>query len=238
MKTNFSKILLPLLLTGGAHGAVVWTTTFTDSSAGANTGRNVVNTAASGFTDTLSSTYVLTRSEAATPTFLTGTNNSAANFNPRQNVDNAAGAFWQADFTFTGGTSTVDLSGVSFQIYRFNNTGNTQASDATSRTVNFSAFYTTNGGTSWSPLGAVKNINTTTSNSGNILLNLDFALTNAATVDLSENDFQVRFRAENDGTNAGANIGINSFSVNAIPEPSASLLLAAGTILLITRRRA
>ncbi len=238
METIAARFFLALLLAGTSHGAVLWTTTFTDSSAGANTGRNVVNTPSSPFTDTLTSTYNLTRSGSASPIFLTGTGNSVFNFNPQQNVDNASGAFWQASFTFTGGTSTFDLSSVAFQIYRFNNSGNTQASDAVSRTVNFSAYYTTDGGTTWSQFGATKNVNTTGSNTTNTHLNLDFSLASPVSVNLSENDFQIRFRAENDSTNAGANIGITSFTVNSIPEPSASLLLAAGSVLIFTRRRA
>ncbi len=244
MKTTLHKarIIAPLLLSlplvQASHAATLWTTTFTDSSAGANTGRNVVNTPSAPFSDTLTSTYALTRSGSDTPLFLTGTGNSVSNFNPRQNVDNASGAFWQADFTYIGGTATFDLSSVAFQIYRFNNTGNVQASDANSRTVNFSAYYTIDNGTTWTQLGTTRNINTTASNLSNVYLNLDFAASSPVSVDLTENDFRIRFRAENDGTNAGANIGINSFAVNAIPEPSSSLLLAAGSLLLITRRRA
>lgn len=232
-----------LTLGAGVSQAAVtlWTTTFSDNSAGANTNRAMANTPSAPFADALSATWSLTRSGTATPLFLTGTSNGANNFNPRQNVDNAAGAFWQADFAFAGGASAIAFSGASFNIYRYNNTGAMQGADAVLRTVNFTAWYSINGGLDWIQMGATQNIDTTASNTtdspANLYIPLTFSLASPATVDLGADDFLIRFRAENDATNAGANIGINSFAVNTIPEPSAALLGGLGLLGLLRRRR-
>ncbi len=243
MKTAHTFVIFAALcLAPGAHAAIaLWTTTFTDNSAGANTDRAMANAPAAPFTDNLSATWSLTRSGSASPIFLTGTDNNANNFNPNQNVDNAAGAFWQADFAFTGGTATIDLQGATFNIYRYNNGGNMQTADTLLRTVDFSAWYTTDGGTNWTPIGATQNVNTTASHTtnspDNLFIPLSFALPALSAVNLGTADFGIRFRAENDATNSGANIGINSFTVNTIPEPTAALLGALGLLGLMRRRR-
>lgn len=218
---------------------VLWNTSFTDNSGGLNTNRQVNNSGWAGVNSTAS--WALTRSGSATPIFLTGATNGADNFNPNQNVDNAAGAFWQGDFNFSG-TGIFEFSSIDFDIYRYNNAGAMQISDSVVRTIDFSSFYTVNGGATWNQIGSTQNVNTTLSNTtnapDNIYINLLFSLNSPISVNLASNQFAIRFRAANDSTNAGANIGINNFNVNsAIPEPSAILVLTIGWAGLAGRRR-
>jgi hypothetical protein len=217
---------------------VLWNTSFTDNSGGLNTNRQVNNNGWAGVNSTAS--WALTRSGSGSPVFLTGANNGANNFNPNQNVDNAANAFWQGDFSFTG-TGIFEFSSIDFDIYRYNNSGAMQTSDNTVRSVDFSSFYTVNGGATWNQIGSTQNVNTTLSNTSspsNIYINLLFSLNSPISVNLASNQFAIRFRAANDNTIAGANIGINNFNVNsAIPEPSAVPVLTFGLAGLAGRRR-
>ena len=165
MKLSFPKIKIFLILVnaaafaGSAQAATLWTTTFsgTLNSAG-NASRTITNTPTGSFTDTLATTTsALTRSSTGGNFFLTGTGNTFANYNPNQNVDNVAStAGWNAIFDFGTGTQTIDLSDVTFNVYRFNSGGATQATDATVRNVNISAEYSLDGGGAWTALAATK----------------------------------------------------------------------------------
>ena len=160
-------------------------------------------------------------------------------FNPDKNVDNAAGAGWNSVFDFNGGTQTISLSGITFNIVRFNSTGAIQASDATVRSVLISGEYTLNGGTTWTSLAATQTVNLTGSNTTTPDIALGFDLAAPVTVNLASADFQIRYTVLNDGTNAGAYNGITSIVANGsvVPEPGAALLGSLGALALLRRRR-
>lgn len=235
-------IAATILLAASAQGAVLWTTTFsgTNNTSG-NASRSITNTPSGSFTDTLATTTsALTRNTATGNFFLTGSGNTFQNYNPNQNTDNAVGAGWNSIFDFGVGTQTILLSDVTFNIYRFNSSGNTQGVDSNVRSVNVSAEYTLDGGTSWADLAAAKSVNLTNSNSTNsVNIPLNFALASPAIVDLSINDFQIRYTVVNDNTNVGAYNGISSIEFNGtvVPEPSAALLGGLGLLALLRRRR-
>jgi hypothetical protein len=190
----------------------------------------------------VTTTSALTRSSTGGNFFLTGTGNTFANYNPNQNVDNVAStAGWNAIFDFGTGTQTIDLSDVTFNVYRFNSGGATQATDATVRNVNISAEYSLDGGGAWTALAATKLVNLTTSNTTTgVNIALNYALGAPVTVNLASDDFQIRYNVLNDGATAGAYNGISSmvFNGNVVPEPSAALLGGLGLLGLLGRRRA
>ena len=227
-----------------AQAAVLWTTTFsgTVNTAG-NASRTIANTPVGLFTDTLATTTsALTRSSTGGNFFLTGTGNTFANYNPNQNVDNVVStAGWNAIFDFGTGTQTIDLSDVTFNIYRFNSGGATQATDTNVRNVNIGAEYTLNGGGAWTALAATKVVNLTTSNTTTgVNLALNYALGTPVTVNLASDDFQIRYTVLNDAATSGAYNGISSlvFNGSVVPEPSAALLGGLGLLALLRRRRA
>lgn len=228
---------------GSSHAAVLWTTTFSGTVNTDNTSRTITNTPAGSFTDALATTTsALTRSSTGGNFFLTGTGNTFANYNPNQNVDNVANtAGWNAIFDFGPGTQTIDLSDVTFNIYRFNSSGATQATDANVRNVNISAEYSLNGGGTWTALAATKLVNLTTSNTTTgVNIALNYAPGAPVTVNLASDDFQIRYTVLNDAATSGAYNGISSivFNGSVVPEPSAALLGGLGLLGLLRRRRA
>lgn len=238
IKKHLTYLTLALAICLPAQGAILWTTSFSGID---NTARTLVNTPGGDFTDSLSSTYELSFNGTvpATP-FLSGTGNPMTNFNPNKNVDNAAGAGWNSVFDFNGGSQVISLSGVTFNIYRFNSTGAVQAPDTTPRSVLISGEYTLDGGANWLSLASTRTVNLTDSNTSTPMIALDFNLDTAAEVDLASDDFRIRYTVLNDGANAGAFNGINSitFDGTVVPEPSAFLLGSLGALALLRRRRA
>jgi MYXO-CTERM domain-containing protein len=242
-KSHSCTLVAAVLLAASAQGAVLWTTTFsgTVNNTG-NSSRVITNTPSGSFTDTLATTTsALTRSSATGNFFLTGTGNGFTNYNPNQNVDNVANtAGWNSIFDFGTGTQTIELSDVTFNILRFNSSGATQISDAFVRNVNISAEYTLNGGTSWTALAATQLVNLSNSNTTTgVNIALNYALGTPVTVNLSTDDFQIRYSVLNDNATAGAFTGISSmvFNGTVVPEPSAALLGGLGVLGLLRRRR-
>jgi hypothetical protein len=237
IKKHLHSLAIALAITLPGQAAVLWTTTFNGTD---NTARTMTSTAAGDFTDTLTSSYALTfNGTTPSPAFRTGTGNPVTTFNPDKNVDNAAGAGWNSVFDFNGGTQTISLSGITFNIVRFNSTGAIQASDATVRSVLISGEYTLNGGTTWTSLAATQTVNLTGSNTTTPNIALSFDLAAPVTVNLASADFQIRYTVLNDGTNAGAYNGITSIVANGsvVPEPGAALLGSLGALALLRRRR-
>lgn len=237
IKKHLQSLAIALAITLPGNAAVLWTTTFNGTD---NTARTMTNTVSGDFTSTLTSTYTLTfNGTTPSPAFRTGTGNTVTTFNPDKNVDNAAGAGWNSVFDFNGGTQTVSLSGVTFNILRFNSTGAVQASDTTARNVLISGEYTLNGGTTWTSLAATQTINLTTSNTATPNIALNFDLASPVTVNLATDDFQIRYTVLNDAVNGGAYNGITSivFNGTTVPEPTAALLGSLGALALLRRRR-
>lgn len=237
---HLSRTLVASILvsTASSHAAVLWTSTFSGTD---NTARAVINTPSGTFTDTLTATSALSVNGGnPSPLFRTGTGNTLANFNPDKNVDNAAGAGWNSIFDYNGGGQSISLSDVTFNIYRFNSSGNVQASDANIRNVLISGEYTLNGGTTWTSLAAAKTVNLSNSSTASPNIALNFALTTPVDIDLANDDFQIRYTVLNDSVNVGAYNGISSisFSGSVIPEPSAAVLSGLGMFALLRRRRA
>jgi MYXO-CTERM domain-containing protein len=157
-------------------------------------------------------------------------------------VDNATGAGWNAVFDFGAGLQSIDLSDVTFNIFRFNSSGATQATDTTVRNVNISAEYTLNGGSSWNALAATQLVNLTNSNTTTgVNIALNYALAAPVTINLATDDFKIRYTVLNDAANAGAFNGISSIVFNgevvAVPESSTALLGGLGLLGLLRRRR-
>jgi hypothetical protein len=227
-------------VTATTHAATLWVTTFsgTNNTSG-NASRTITNTPTAPFTDTLATTTsALTRNITGGNFFLTGTNNGFNNYNPNQNVDNASNAGWNAVFDFNVGTATIDLTDITFRIYRFNSSGATQATDGNNRTVNLTTEYTLDGST-WNQVATSQAVNLTTSVTGNQFLNQTFTFASPLEVDLANDDFSVRFTVANDNQNSGAFLGINSITFNGtvVPEPTAALLGSFGLLPLLRRRR-
>lgn len=224
------------------HAAVLWNTTFSGSNNTDNASRTITNTPSGEFTDTLATTTsALTRSSTTGNFFLTGTGNVFGNYNPNQNVDNAAGAGWNAVFDFGTGSQTISLTDVTFNIFRFNGSGATQATDASVRDVNIGAEYTLNGGGSWTALAATQLVNLTNSNTTTgVNIALNYALESPVTVNLATNDFRIRYTVVNSGVSTGAYNGISSIAFNGsvVPEPTTALLGGLGLLSLLRRRRA
>jgi|GEM_PF-5775549 len=238
MKNTYASYLAVLLaMSSSSTAAVLWTTTFSGSN---NTVRTLINTSTGAFTDSLSGSYALSFNISdPSPLFNTGTGNTLNNFNPNKNVDNVTGAGWNSVFAFGAGSQSITLSDVTFNVYRFNSSGNTQATDANVRSVLINADFTLDGGASWTSLAAQKSVNLTNSVTSSPNIPLDFALGTPVAVNLATEDFRIRYTVTNDATNVGAYNGISSiaFSGSVVPEPSAALLGGLASLVLLRRRR-
>lgn len=242
-------IALALASLHHTHAAVLWTTTFSGAD---GTSRTLANTGGGGdFTDTLSATYANLTFQDATFTgtvFMhSGTMASGTYFSPRTNVDNPGaaspqnGGWWQSEFLYAGGTQTISLENVVFDVVWSNSSGNLQAGDASVRDITLTAQYSLNGGGSWTDLSLPQTYNLTVNPGTTAQQHQDrtFTLTTPLEVDHAAEDLWIRVRAENAGGTAGAYVNLRDITFNGtvIPEPAAALLGALGLLGLLRRRR-
>jgi hypothetical protein len=237
--------LLPLSV---AHAVVLWSTTFSGVD---GTARTLTNTAGDpSFTDTLTSGYVLTFEDVSfTGTVFMHSGNMATgdHFSPRTNVDNPGaaapqnGGWWQGEFQYSGGSQTISLASVVFDVVWSNSSGNRQAGDATVRDITLTAEYSLNGGGAWLPLDAAQTYNLTVPAPATALQqyqNRTFTLASPLTVDHATQDLWLRVKAQNANATAGAYVDLRdiTFEGSLIPEPSVALLAGLGLFGLRRRR--
>jgi hypothetical protein len=239
-------LLAILAALSSADAAVLWTTTFT----GANdTTRTLTNTTGGGaFTDSLSGSYAnLTFSD----TTFTGSSfknvSSGTYFSPNTNVDNPGagsgqnGGSWQTEFRYTGGTQTISLESIVFDMVWTSSTAAFQVGDATVRDITLTGEYSIDGGANWLALAAAQSYNMTV-NPGTIPQqhqDRTFTLASAVNVNHATQDLWIRVKAENSGATAGgyANIRDITFNGSVVPEPTAALLGSLGLLAFFHRRR-
>lgn len=246
MKTPVLALLLTTAATAPTQAAILWTTTFTGT---AETARSLVNTAVdAGFTDTLSGSSA---NLVFSDTSFTGSAfvnvGGRTYFRPNTNVDNPAaaspqnGGSWQSEFRYSGGSQTVSLESVSFDITRTNNVGTiATTSDGMVRQVLLTAEYSTDGGANWFSIAAAKTVNTTPSITATPDLTQTYTFASPLVVDHATSDLWIRFKAENTAESTGAYVNIHDISFNGsvVPEPATALLGSLGLLALLRRRRA
>ncbi len=240
-------LALPLLFAVAipAQAAILWTTSFTGTT---ETSRSLVNTAVdAGFTDSLSGSYAnLTFSDTSFTGSAFVNVGGRTQFSPNTNVDNPAasapqnGGSWQSEFRYSGGSQTISLESVSFDISRTNNTGALAATnDALIRQVLLTAEYSTDSGANWFSIAAAKTVNVTPSITATPDLTQTYSFASPLQVDHAATDLWIRFKAENTAESTGAYVNVHSisFSGSVVPEPSATLLGSIGLLALLRRKR-
>ena len=245
MKIPVLALLVLASAAAPTQAAILWTTTFTGT---AETSRSLVNTAVdASFTDSLSGSYA---NLVFSDTSFTGSAfvnvGARSYFSPNTNVDNPAaaspqnGGSWQSEFRYSGGTQTISLDSISFDITRTNNTGViATTSDGLLRQVLLTAEYSTDGGANWFNIEAAKTANITLSFTPNSDLTQTYTFASPLVVDHATTDLWIRFKAENAAESTGAYINIHDMSFNGsvVPEPTTALLGSIGLLALLRRRR-
>jgi hypothetical protein len=232
---------------GPAQAAVLWTTTFTGAD---GTARNLVNVN-TALTDTLTGddANLTFQDTTFTGTVFMHSGNMASGtyFSPRTNVDNPGaaspqnGGWWQSEFRYTGGTETISLESVVFDMVWSNSGGNFQVGDTVVRDITLTAQYSLDGGGNWADLAAPQTYNMTV-NPGTIAeqhQERSYTLAAPLAVDHATQDLWVRLRAENANATAGgyADVRDITFNGSVVPELSAILLGGLGLLSLLRRRR-
>lgn len=228
-----------------ADGAVLWTTTFSGTTEAARS--LAVAAGDPAFTDGLTATSAnLTFSDATftgSPFVNVG---GRTQFSPNTNVDNPAaaapqnGGSWQSEFRYTGGTQSITLDSVRFDITRTANGGAfATATDGLLRQVLLTAEYSLDGGGSWTSISAAKTVDTTASIAANPELAETYTFASPLTIDHATQDLWLRFKAENTAESTGAYINLQEIAFNGsvVPEPAAPALAIAGLVGLLLRRR-
>lgn len=242
-KALLLAILAPL---SSSHAAVLWTTSFTGVD---ETARTLVNTTGdASFTDSVTGTSAnLTFSDTTftAPDFKNV--GSRAYFSPNTNVDNPAaaggqnGGSWQSEFRYSGGSQTISLESVLFDMVWTNSTASFQVGDATVRDITLTGEYSVDGGTTWLALAAAQTYNMTVNPGTTAQQHQDrtFTLASPLTVNNATQDLWIRVKAENSGISSGAYANIRDITFNGtvVPEPAAALLGSLGLLALLRRRR-
>jgi hypothetical protein len=245
-----NKPLLPVLAAlaalSSADAAVLWTTAFTGTD---ETARSLVNTTGdASFTDTLagmSANLTFSDTTFTAPNFKNV--GSRTYFSPNTNVDNPAaaspqnGGSWQTEFRYTGGSQTISLESVVFDMVWTNSTGALQVGDTTVRDITLTGEYSLDGGANWLALAAAQSYNMTVNPGTTTQQHQDrtFTLGSTLTIDNATQDLWIRVKAENSGITAGAYANIRDITFNGtvVPEPTAALLGWLGLLALLRRRR-
>lgn len=242
-----ATVAAALACLGSAQAAILWTTTFTGAD---GTARNLVNTNTT-LTDTLSGDDAnLTFQDttfSGTIFMHSGTMATGTYFSPRTNVDNPAagapqnGGWWQSEFRYTGGTQTISLESVVFDMVWSNSGGNFQVGDTVVRDITLTAEYSLDGGAIWANLAAPQTYAMTV-NPGTAAeqhQERTYTLAGPLAVDHGTQDLWIRLKAENANTTAGAYVDVRDITFNGsvVPEPSAVLLGGLGLLGLLRRRR-
>jgi hypothetical protein len=200
----------------------LWITTFTGSD---GTNRSLVNTNNDpSFTDTLAADdFNLTFEDTSfTGTVFMHSNNmaSGAYYSPRTNVDNPGavspqnGGWWQAEFRYTGGSQTVSLTDVLFDVVWSNSSGTIQSGDATVRDITLTAEYSLNGGADWFNISSPQIYNLTVDGQNAAGQHQDRTFTPATPIAVNHatQDLWLRVRAENANATAGAYVNISTIT--------------------------
>jgi hypothetical protein len=222
-----SKLLIPALLSAMAltsHAAVILSTDFSGRTVSGTTASNITWTT-DGVSDPGSS---LTVDNVVLETHngnLFNTANAAGHFAPANNVGN--GGIWETSFTINVTGAPIQLSDIELGWNNFTGAG---AFQNTLRSVQYTV--TVLGNTSA----------TTVSGSfiSDLVLGVAGGYTNSIalpiTIDSSES-WTFTIRAEEGIEDFGNNTGLNSITLNAIPEPTITLLGCLGLLALLRRQR-
>jgi hypothetical protein len=244
--TRKTLLIAALAAVSSADAAVLWTTTFTGTD---ETARSLVNTTGdAAFTDTLagaSANLTFSDTTFTAPAFKNV--GGRTYFSPNTNVDNPAaaggqnGGSWQAEFRYSGGSQTIALESVVFDMVWSNSTGAIQVGDATVRDITLTGEYSLDGGSNWFALAAAQTYNMTVNPGTDAQQHQErtFTLSSTLNIDHATQDLWIRVKAENANATAGgyANLRDITFNGSAVPEPTAALLGSLGLLALLRRRR-
>lgn len=236
MRHSITVLPLVSLLLASASAADLWKTTFTGST-GDN--RNLINTGIdTSFTDSLNADDFGLLFEDTTFTgtvFMhSGAMASGTYYSPRTNVDNPAvaspqnGGWWQADFRYSGGAQTFDLSGVALEVTWSNSGGNIQTSGnnfgTSIRDVTLSLQYSLDGGVTWTEVAAPQTYDVTEPDTQDQIQVRTFNPVSAITVNHATQDLWLRVRAQNAGATIGGYVDIKSVTFQGAVIPSTGVL--------------
>lgn len=203
---------------------VLWSTRFAGSD---GTNRNLVNTNGdSSFTDSLAADDANLTFEDSTFTgtaFMhAGNMGTGTYYSPNTNVDNPGaaaprnGGWWRSEFRYTGGSQTVQLSDIKFELVWSNSTGNVQTagnSYGTSvRDITFTAEYSMDGGANWSNAASPQTYDVTEPDGEDQILFRTFTPSSPISVNHAVQDPWLRVKAENAGVTGGAYVKIKSIA--------------------------
>ncbi len=228
--TDNANVTVTVQPAGTPLSGTLWTTTFTGSD---GTDRALTNTnGAPAFTDSLTADDANLTFEDITFTgtvFMHSGDMASGNYySPRTNVDSPAagspqnGGWWQSEFRYTGGSQSIDLTSIAFNMAWSNSSGIFQTNSETIvRDITLTVEYSLNGGASWGQIASPQNYDLTEPNGEDQLQVRTFIPASAIRVQHSNQDLWLRVRAENANGTAGAYVDIKSIEFVGIvlPDP-------------------